>query len=110
KQELLDIISAEENYNTTLISQSTQLENIQWEKERNKELFNMYSTLESDNAKYFSDGIITESEFRLSQVNKELYHYRMLINNIDLILYNCEIKSLFYDDNFSDDNSTSKAR
>ncbi|MBP3708945.1 MAG: hypothetical protein J6I73_00840 [Treponema sp.] len=98
KQEQLEIKSAEDSYETMLITQQTSLANIVWEKQRNGELHDMYETLEADNARYFQQGIITESEYRSAQVNKELYRYKTLVNDIELILYNNETKLLFYRD------------
>ena len=98
KQEQLEIKSAEDNYNTMFITQQTSLANILWEKQRNGELYDMYKTLEADNARYFSQGIITESEYRSALVNKELYRYKMLVNDIELIMYNNETTLLFCQD------------
>ncbi|MBR7064918.1 MAG: hypothetical protein IKI31_07225 [Treponema sp.] len=98
KQEELDIALAQAHYETLLIEKTTSLENILWNKNRNEELFNLYKTLALDNEKYFTQGLISESDYRSSLVNKMRYEYEMLSNQIELILYNSEIKSLFYDE------------
>lgn len=55
----------------------------------------MYVQLEKDMTSYFKDGIITESEYLTAFANKELYRIRLLINDIDLIIYNNTTKLLF---------------
>ena len=55
----------------------------------------MYTSLAKDTALYFERGIISESEYKSAQVNKENYRIQILINNLDLIIYNDETRLLF---------------
>lgn len=88
RQEEIAIQSAKNDYATQVIAQQTSLEDIRWSKDMNTVSYQMYSELEADNATYYERGIITESEWRNSQVNKENYRIQCIINDIDLILYN----------------------
>ncbi|MCH5295942.1 MAG: hypothetical protein J1F14_08610 [Treponema sp.] len=88
RQEEIAIQSARNDYATQVIAQQTSLEDIRWSKDMNTVSYQMYSELEADNATYYERGIITESEWRNSQVNKENYRIQCIINDIDLILYN----------------------
>ena len=55
----------------------------------------MYSELESDLEKYFKAGVTKESEYLSAKTNKEKYKIKLLINDIDLIIYNNETNLLF---------------
>lgn len=55
----------------------------------------MYVRLERDMAEYLKAGIITESEYLNAFANREQYRLQLLINDIDLIIYNNTTKLLF---------------
>lgn len=93
--ELVAIESARKNYETALVAQQSSLEELQWAARTNAESFETYSQLESDTASWYQRGIITESEYRSAQVNKENYRIRILINALDLIIYNNKTATLF---------------
>ncbi|MBD5434862.1 MAG: hypothetical protein HDR35_11305 [Treponema sp.] len=93
--ELVAIESARKNYETTLVAQQSSLEELQWAARTNAEGFETYSQLESDTASWYQRGIITESEYRSAQVNKENYRIKILINALDLIIYNNRTATLF---------------
>ena len=94
-QEDIAIKEAEQNYLTNVISQKSELTDLLWEKSENLESFDMYTQLEKDMATYFAKGLISESEYKSAQVNRENYRIQLLINNLDLIIYNNETKMLF---------------
>ena len=98
EQEDIAIKSAENSYDTSVISQQTALEDLLWTRKTNEELYDMYVEQEKELAKYFKSGVITESEYRSAQVNKENYHIKLIINAIDVILYNQETTLLFHRD------------
>ena len=93
--ELVAIETARKNYETALVAQQSSLEELQWAARTNAENFETYSQLESDTASWYRSGIITESEYRSAQVNKENYRIRILINALDLIIYNNKTATLF---------------
>ena len=94
-QEDIAIKEAEQNYLTSVISQKSELTDLLWEKSENLESFDMYTQLEKDMATYFAKGLISESEYKSAQVNRGNYRIQLLINNLDLIIYNNETKMLF---------------
>lgn len=95
KEEKLALESALDDYETDLVDCQTELADINWQKETNIHTFGLYSSLENDLAKYLKEGIITESEYNSSAANKELYRIKILINAIDLIIFNNQTKLLF---------------
>ena len=95
QQELIELQSASDKYDTSVVEQTQSLNDIRWAKQTNLQTYDMYVQLEKDMNAYFKAGIITESEYLTSYANKELYRIRLLINDIDLIIYNNTTKLLF---------------
>ena len=95
QQEQMEIIKAQEDYYTTVISQESSLQNLLWEKQSVAEFYDMYSKLASDMTGYYRQGIITESEYRKNLGNKQSYEIKSLVNAIDLIVYNDNTQLLF---------------
>ncbi len=95
EQEEIALKSAQNDYDTDVITQQSSLEDILWSKQTNTDSYEMYSQLEEDTAEYFARGIITESEWLSAKVNKENYRIQCLINDIELIIYNNETELLF---------------
>lgn len=94
-QDELSLLDAEQKYDEKIIEMENNRSNMLWQKEMNAKNFSLYSALESDNKKFLDAGMISESEYRASLANKIVYQYKMLINNIDIILYNNQTKMLF---------------
>lgn len=97
EQELLDIASAQQNYETAVISFNQSVSNLQWEKKSVAENFLLYQNTESDLKKYFEMGIVTESEYLAAKNNRQLYEVKILINKLEYVLYNNEVQSQFVD-------------
>lgn len=97
QQELIDIKSAEKNYDTALVDFEESLVNLDWEKLSVKESFELYQRTESDLQKYFKNGIVTESEYLTARNNRLLYQVKIDLNKIDYLLYNNSVRSQFYD-------------
>lgn len=95
EQESVAIQSALAEYKTQLVSRNSSLEDIKWEAETVKKSYEMYESLEADMKSYYLQGIVTESEYKSAQVNKESYRLKLLINSLDLIIYNDETTLLF---------------
>ena len=97
-QEEIDIENAKSDFGTVAITQNTSLENIMWEKSTCKESYEMYSSLEADMAKYYRQGYISKTEYNNASVNKETSRIKVLINKLNLIIYNNETTLLFVRD------------
>lgn len=95
EQELIDIQSAEDSYSTDLVDKQTELESILWTQKTYQETFKLWNKLESDEKKWFDEGIVKESEYLTAHANKELYKIKLMLNQIDMIIYNATIKLLF---------------
>lgn len=95
EQEDISIQSAKKSYQTAVTSQQAELADIQWNKSSNTETYNLYTSLAADLKNWYKRGITTESEWRSAEVNKENYRIQLLINDIDLIIYNNETTLLF---------------
>lgn len=95
EEELIEIESALDSYETSIVDQKQSIADIKWSKKTNTETYNMYFDLEKDLAAYFKAGIITESEYLSAFANKEQYRIQLLINDIEMIIYNNTTKLLF---------------
>lgn len=108
EQENISIRSAENEYDTSVVTQQSSLEDILWSTETNSESYKMYTELEKDMAAYFERGIITESEYLSAKANKENYRLQCLIDTLNLIIYNDETQLLFCRDSELSENETDK--
>ena len=95
QQETIEVINAQEDYYTAVISQESSLQNILWEKQSASEFYEMYKKLASDMASYYRQGLITESEYRKNVASRDSYEIKLLVNDLDLIIYNNTTKLLF---------------
>lgn len=93
--ELIAIESARQNYDNVIIERTKSLIDIMWEKRTNTKSFDLYSDVERDMKKNFDAGVITQSAYLSAKTSKEDYRINILINDIDLIIYNDEVKLLF---------------
>lgn len=97
--DVLSLETALYNYNITMADKKQSLEDLLWEKNSIEENLAMYTQTESEMKKYYDYGIITQSEYLSARTNKQKYESDSLVNKLDIIIYNCEIESLFYGDN-----------
>ncbi len=95
KQEEISIKDAENVYETTVISQRSELNEIQFNKSKNLETYELYNQLEKDMAVYYERGLISESEYKSAKASKENYRIQCIINDIELIIYNNNTMQLF---------------
>ena len=94
-RENVAIESSKNNYQTAVIAQMSELSDILWSTKTDAEGLEMYTQLEKDQQGYFDRGLITESELRTVQVNKENYRIQSIIDKLNLIIYNNETLSMF---------------
>jgi hypothetical protein len=55
----------------------------------------MYASLEKDLAGWYAQGLITESEYLSARTNAQKYKLSLVMNDIEMILYNDEISVMF---------------
>lgn len=94
-EELL-LKDAYQDYQTAVIQQENSLSDILWSIKSNTTNYQLYSELEKDMQQMFNQGLINQSEYLQTKTNKENYKILLLINYIDLIIYNNSTKLLFY--------------
>ncbi|MCR5400367.1 MAG: hypothetical protein K6E78_02080 [Treponema sp.] len=98
EEEEIEILNALNSYEEDVISKERSLNDLLWTKETNTETYKMYIKLEEDQKRHLQNGIISESEYLTALANRELYRIKLLMNDIDLIIYNNETKLLFCGD------------
>ena len=69
--------------------------NLLWEKQSAAESYDMYRKLASDMQGYYRQGIITESEYKKNLSSRDSYEIKVLVNALDLIIYNDNTRLLF---------------
>ena len=95
QQELLDIQIAEMNYENFVISSKQNYEDLLWKQQTTKTNYEMYADLEKDMKEWYEDGVVSESDYLSAITNANLYKVKMIINQIDLIIYNNDITRKF---------------
>ena len=95
EQELLDIQTAQTDYETYILLAAQELESMLWEKESAKENYEMYSKLAAELEGWYKQGIISESEYMSAKTNAAMYQVEILMNMLDLIIFNDEVQANF---------------
>lgn len=105
KQEELDaqlednaILSANDSYETDVMSKVSTFHDLKWNQRSYAEEYQTYVQLAADMEKWYEQGIVTENDYLDAQNNKEKARINILINNIQLLIYNDETKLLFHED------------
>jgi hypothetical protein len=96
KLEDLAVASAEDDYSTDVVSQQTTLSDLVWAKQSDAEEYQLYTELEKDTASWYKQGVVTESDYKSAQVNKEKARITCLVNAAEFIIYNDTTKLLFH--------------
>lgn len=95
EEEEIAIKSAEDDYETALVDKQSELNDLAWSKKTNSETYELYSKLTDDMKILYDQGLVKETEYLDAYANKQAYHFKMLINDIELIIYNNSTKLLF---------------
>ena len=95
EQELLDIQTAQTDYETYILLAAQELESMLWEKESAEENYEMYSKLAAELEGWYKQGIISESEYMSAKTNAAMYQVEILMNMLDLIIFNDEVQANF---------------
>ncbi len=98
EQEMLDIQGARDEWESKVVEKKESLENLLWSKKGNEESYELYKSLEADTLKWYKAGIVTESEYRSAQTSRKNYEIQMTINDLEMLIYNSEVKLLFVRD------------
>ncbi len=98
EQELLDIQSARDEWESKVVEKQESLENILWSRKGSEDSCELYRALAADTLKWYKSGIVTEGEYRSAESNRKNYEIQMTISDLELLIYNAEVKLLFVRD------------
>lgn len=90
--------SAADDYDTDIIDKLTKRGDLRWSQKSYAEEYDMYSQLEYDMDKWLAQGIVTRSDYLDAANNRDKAQINMLINAVEQIIYNNEVKLLFVKD------------
>lgn len=97
-KEEINLLSSQNDYETTVLEKITLASDIKWSKKSYEEELQLYSTLENDMKNWFSEGLVTKSDWQDALNKKNKAQIQILTNALDSLIFNNEIKSLFIDD------------
>ena len=95
EQEQMKVDSAYTDYEETVREMKIQLEDIKWSEETNNKNYKMYADVEKEMLDYYKRGFISERDYVSATINTIQSKVKGLINRIDLIVYNDEVKAKF---------------
>ncbi len=90
------INDAHDDYEEEILAKVSTFHDIKWSERSYEEEYDMYTKLESDMAKWLEQGIVTENDYLDAKCSREKARLNIIINAIDLIIYNDEVKLLFH--------------
>ena len=91
QKEILEIENAKRRWGDLLVEMERTRSDLLWQRNERAEQFELYRELEADMRIWFEQGIISESEYRKAEANKENALYNCLITDTDIILYQINI-------------------
>ena len=95
EQEQMKIDSAWSSYESAVREKQLKLEDIKWDAQTNQKNYEMYSAVEAEMLDYYNKGLISEKDYTSATINTLQAKVKGLINRIDLIVYNDEVKAMF---------------
>lgn len=95
EQEQMKVDSAYTEYEASVREMKIQLEDIKWAQETNNKNYQMYADVEKEMLDYYKRGFISEGDYVSATINTIQSKVKDLINRIDLIVYNDDIKAKF---------------
>ncbi len=95
EQEQMKVDSAYTDYEEAVREMKIQLEDIKWSEETNNKNYKMYADVEKEMLDYYKRGFISERDYVSATINTIQSKVKGLINRIDLIVYNDEVKAKF---------------
>lgn len=95
EQEQMKVDSAYTDYEEAVREMKIQLEDIKWSEETNNKNYKMYVDVEKEMLDYYKRGFISERDYVSATINTIQSKVKGLINRIDLIVYNDDVKTKF---------------
>ncbi len=91
----IEIQASYDDYETEVLDKVSTLHDIKWSQKAYAQEYDMYVQLEKDMSEWLKQGIVTESDYIEAYNNREKLRLNILINNIEQIIYNNDVKLLF---------------
>ena len=91
----MKVDSAYTDYEETVREMKIQLEDIKWSEETNNKNYKMYADVEKEMLDYYKRGFISERDYVSATIKTIQSEVKGLINRIDLIVYNDDVKAKF---------------
>lgn len=98
QEEEIAVKNALDEYETKILESLSTVQDIKWAHRSYTEQYDMYLQLEADMKKWLEEGSVTESDWLDAANNLQKAKFNLLINSIDMIVYNTEVEAMFYDD------------
>ncbi|MBR4449440.1 MAG: hypothetical protein IKS30_04495, partial [Treponema sp.] len=95
KIEDIALKSAQDDWETEILERTNEFHDLKWAQNSYAEEYKLYTQLESDMKKWLSQGSVTESDYLDALNNREKARLNIMINSIEQIIYNNEVKLLF---------------
>ncbi len=89
------IKAARDDYETDVLDKVSTFHDIKWSENSYADQLDMYTQLAADMEKWYSQGLVTESDLNDAVNNREKARLNVMLNAIDLLIYNDEVKLLF---------------
>ena len=91
----MKIDSAYSAYESAVRQQELKLKDLQWTKQTNDTNYKMYVQVEEQMKDYYNRGLISEQDYTSAKINTLQAEVKNLINQIDMIVYNDDINTMF---------------
>lgn len=95
QQEILSIESSLDSYEDIRSDKEKTREDLIWQMEKNIEQLSMYEDLKKDMKSWYDKGVIALSDYEEALTNYENALVQIKISQIDQLLFNIDLKSLF---------------
>jgi len=95
EQEEMKIASAYQSYDSAIEEKLLKLEDIKWNMQTNQTNCQMYEDVEKEMLDYYKRGLISEKDYTSAKINLLQAQIKNFMNQIDLIIYNAEVKAMF---------------
>ena len=95
EQEKMKIDAAWSSYEAAVREKQIKLNDIKWAEQSNQKNYEMYAAVEKNMLDYYNRGLISEKDYTSAVINTLQTRVKGIMNRIDLIVYNDEVKAMF---------------
>ena len=91
----MKIDAAWSSYEAAVREKQIKLNDIKWAEQSNQKNYEMYAAVEKNMLDYYNRGLISEKDYTSAVINTLQTRVKGIMNRIDLIVYNDEVKAMF---------------